>query len=107
MIRELFAAIVAALGRRPGKVESAERRDESAPEDPEELRELAALSRQSTRDSVELEPPGQRLTGLTTDDVDMTTGKPYPDYLERRRQRAAAKPEDALIGVVRHDVRPD
>jgi hypothetical protein len=68
---------------------------------------LAAESRDATRGPIEFAPPGPKLTGLTTNDIDMDTGKPYPDYLERRRQRSAAKPEDQLAGLVGHDVRPD
>ena len=108
MIRELFAEIVAALGRRPRH--EIERRDESAPAlvDPGELRELAVLSRRSTREKVEFMPPGTKLTGFTLQDVDPATGKFFVDYLERRAAReAAAKPEDKLAGVLKHDCHPD
>jgi hypothetical protein len=69
--------------------------------------EMEELSRAMTREPVELEPPVPKLRGLTTNDVDMTTGQPYPDYLERRRLRAEAKDEPVLAGTVKHDVRPD
>jgi hypothetical protein len=63
----------------------------------------------STRDPVEFEPPGPNLTGLMSNDIDMTTGQPYPDYLQRRRQRAEAdgSPEPKLCGILKHDCHPD
>jgi hypothetical protein len=74
-----------------------------------EVRDMAAMSRRSTRDPIELAPPGPRLTHLTTDDLDKTTGQLYPDFLERRRQRAEGQrnPEPVLAGTLKHDCHPD
>jgi len=52
-----------------------------------ELQGLARLTQAVTRDPVKLEPPGDKLEILTSNDIDPSTGKPYPDYLERRAKK--------------------
>lgn len=77
---------------------------------PPDIVGLAEFSRKATRSDPELAPPGPALTGLTHEDVDPNTGGIYPDYVERRRQREAARAgakEGRLVGVVNHDVFPD
>jgi hypothetical protein len=70
------------------------------------MRFLERLSRESFRVPVESEPTIP-LAGITTADIDPETGKCFPDYLERRRARAATENEPRGFGVVDHDVHPD
>lgn len=55
---------------------------------------FAILSRLSTRTPIEFAPPGPPISGVTSDDIDKDTGRPYPDYLERRRRRDEARTAD-------------
>ena len=74
-----------------------------------EARNLAQLTRMLTRDPVELEPPGPKLKGITTDDINPATGRAYPGYKARRQKRREAEEnrEPRAFSVVDHDVSPD
>jgi hypothetical protein len=69
-----------------------------------ELQNLAAKTRRSIREAVKLEP-GKKNTVILTDDLDLETGKLYPDYKERRAARE--KTGSSTMAVGSWDVYPD
>ena len=75
---------------------------------PGELHGLAKLSRLVFWKEPEIYTGGQKLTVITTQDVNPATGKVFPDYLERRAARKVAEEEGSgYAGSTNRDVRPD
>lgn len=66
----------------------------------QDLVDVAKRTLHSTREPIKMEPPGRRLTAITTEDIDPATGKVYLDYAERRKRRQQIKDEPRLIYVV-------
>lgn len=79
-LKDLFFA---ALGRKPTRLKPIIEVDH----DPE--------ARAKTEEALPRAPlaiePGQALVGLTTDDIDARTGRPYVDYRRRRARREDAR----------------
>ena len=72
-----------------------------------ELEDLAVRSRLTFREPVKFEPPGPKSKMLLLDDINPETGKPYPDYLERRRKRREARQNKESHAGCPGDVSPD
>lgn len=76
-------------------------------DDIDDLKDLAARTYSAFRESIKFEPPGPKSKILMTDDIDPKTGKPYPDYMERRRKRREARQNKGAVAGCPGDVKPD
>lgn len=68
-----------------------------------DLVDIARRTLLSTRKPIKLQPPGRRLTAITTEDIDPNTGKLFPDYLARREARQRKENEPKLIYSIGDD----
>jgi hypothetical protein len=78
-----------ALGLKPRRLEPIVKNDPGR--DPDELVEIAAVTREALYKPAQPAEPGRPLIGISTDDIDPRTGRLYPDYMERRAEREAKR----------------
>lgn len=97
-----------ALGLEPRRPEPVVKNEPGT--DPDDVAAAAGRTGKALREpDPPLEPSRELRGGMTTDDIDRDTGRPYPDYLTRRVEREAARhaaAEGAPASIVSWDISP-